>query len=102
MDRISPRTLCGGDDGGDVQIALTRGGAADVDGFISHLHVLRRFVRVREYRDAPQPHAACGADDAAGDLAAIGDQQVLEHGCPLHPEHAEACLFHGCIARNRE
>jgi hypothetical protein len=32
------------------------------------------FVSVREYRDAAQPHAARGADDAASYFAAIGDQ----------------------------
>jgi hypothetical protein len=36
-------------------------------------------VGVRINRDRRDPHAPRGADDAAGDLAAIGDQDFGEH-----------------------
>ena len=74
MDRICPRTLRGSDDGRDIQIALTRGRGADMDCLIGHLHMLRGFIGVGEYRDAVQPHAACGTDNAAGDFATIGNE----------------------------
>ncbi len=36
-------------------------------------------VSVRIDRDRADAQSPCGADDAAGDLAAIGDQQRLDH-----------------------
>ena len=43
---MSPRTLRSRDNGGNVQIALTRRGRADVNRLIGHLHMLRGFIRV--------------------------------------------------------
>jgi hypothetical protein len=35
--------------------------------------MLRGFIGIGKYRNTTQPHAAGGANDAAGDFAAIGD-----------------------------
>ena len=39
---------------------------------------MRVAIGVGEHRDRAQPHALGRADDPAGDLAAIGDQQLVE------------------------
>ena len=63
-----------------LQVAFSRGGRADVYRFIRHAHVQRVAIRVRVdgHRGDAQPTR--GADDAAGDFSAIGDQQLVEHG----------------------
>ena len=59
----------------DVEIAVARPRRPEQDGFIGHGDMHRIAVRLRIDRDRAQPHCLCRADDAAGDLAAIGDQQ---------------------------
>jgi hypothetical protein len=71
--------LAGSDDLVDQQVGLRGRRRADVDGLVGHLHVhrLRVGVRIDGYR--LDPHPPGGLDDAAGDLAAVGDQDFLEH-----------------------
>ena len=79
MHRLGAGLPAGGDDLVDQQIALRRGRRADMHGLVRHLDVQRVAVGVGIDRDRLDPHPAGGLDDAAGDLAAIGDQDVLEH-----------------------
>src|SRR3546814_811950 len=46
---------------------------------VGHLHERRARVGVRIDRDGRNTHAPRGLDDAAGDFAAVGDQDFLEH-----------------------
>ena len=46
---------------------------------VGHLDMQRVAVGVGVDRDGLDAHAPRGLDDAAGDLAAIGDQDLVEH-----------------------
>ncbi len=54
------------------------------DGFVGHLDVQRLAIGVGIDGDRLDAHLARGLDDAAGDLAAIGNEDFLEH-YPLAP-----------------
>ena len=72
-----------GDDLVDDQIGLGRGCRADVHPLVGHRGVQRTDVGVRKDGDRPDAHAPRCPDHPAGDLAAIGNQQFLEHRCPV-------------------
>jgi hypothetical protein len=50
---------------------------------VGHLHMQRMLVGVRIDRDRLDPHLARRLDDPAGDLAPVGDQDLLEHARSL-------------------
>ena len=58
-----------------------RGRRADADGLVGQLDVARVLVGLRVHGDRLDAHLAGGLDDPAGDLAPVGDQDFLEHGC---------------------
>ena len=66
----------------DQQVGLGGGGRADVHLLVGHFHMEGARVGVGIDRHGPDTHAAGGLDDAAGDFAAIGDENLLEHGTP--------------------
>jgi hypothetical protein len=70
------------EDPGTVEIALARSGGTDADGLVGEANVQRVAVGLGIDGDRAQAEPAGGADDAAGDFAAIGDQDALEHGGP--------------------
>ncbi len=80
VDRVGAGLFGGCNDLVDHQIAFGRGRAADVDRFVGFNDVQRFGIRVGIDRDGRDAHPARGADDPAGDLAAVGDQDFLEHG----------------------
>ena len=65
-----------------VEIAFAGGGRTDADGLVRHPHVQRPAVGFRIHGDGAQTQPSRGANDAAGDLAAVGNQDALEHGLP--------------------
>jgi hypothetical protein len=80
MNGVGARLLGGGDDLGDVEIGLARGGGADTHRLVRHVHVKRVAVGVGidgDRRDAEPPRRP---HDAAGDFTPIGDEQLGEHG----------------------
>ena len=79
MDRVGAGDLRGGQDRGDVQIAVARGRWADAHALVGEPHIHRARVGGRVHRDRLDPHFAAGAVNAQRDLAAIGDQNLLEH-----------------------
>ena len=79
MDRFGARCLGRRDDLLDHEVGLCRCCRADVDGFVGHLDVQGIAVGIGVDGDGLDAEAACGLDHAAGDLAAIGDQDLLEH-----------------------
>ena len=66
----------------DHEIGLRRGRRADMDGLVRHLDVERVAVGIGIDGDGLDAHAPRRLDDAAGDFAAIGDQNFLEHAFP--------------------
>ena len=63
----------------DDDIGLVRGRGANMDRLIRHPDMQRMAVGIGIDRDRPDTHFPGGLDDAAGDLAPIGDQDLLEH-----------------------
>src|ERR1700722_18925274 len=68
------------DDPFDRKIAVARWRRTDAIRLVARSHVKRLRVGFRIDRDRAQPKTLGGARDAAGDLAAIGDQDRTEHG----------------------
>ncbi len=85
MDRLRAGALRGGDDLVDHQIAFARRRRADEHGFVGHAHVAAHGVGFGIDRDGGDAHAARRLDDAAGDFAAIGDEDLVEHGVSWFP-----------------
>ena len=79
MHRLGAARLAGGDDLVDQQIAFGGFRRADGDGRVGHLDMQGVLVGLRIDGDRLDAHFARGLDDPAGDLAAIGDQDTLEH-----------------------
>ena len=67
------------DDAGDVEITLASGRRPDVHRLVRLPYVARRRVGIGEHRDGAQAQPARSAKDAARDLAAIGNQETLDH-----------------------
>ena len=78
VHRLGARLRDRGQEGIDIQIALGSGGRADVDGLVRHARMQSAHVGLRMDRDRADPQALRGADHPAGDLAAIGDQDLGE------------------------
>src|SRR3546814_27186 len=79
MNRLGAGRLRGSDDLLADQITLTRRRRPDMHGLIGLAHMQRLGVGVRIDRDGPDTHLARGADDAAGDFAAVGDEEGVDH-----------------------
>ncbi len=69
----------GVDDGVDREVALAARSGADADGAVREPHVQGGAVGVGVDRDGLDTEIARGADHAAGDLAAVRDQERVEH-----------------------
>ena len=82
MDRLGAGRLAGVNDLVDHQIGLSRGGRPYGDRLIGHFDMERVLIGFRIDGDRLDAHAARGLDDAAGDLATVGDEDLLEHRRP--------------------
>ena len=80
MDGIRPRLARHRDHGVDIQIAFGGGRGAKPARLVGLRDMGRETVGIRPDRDRAHAHAAKRADDAQRDLAAIGDQNLAEHG----------------------
>ena len=101
MDRFGAGLLAGGDDFLDRQIGLGRRGRSDGDRLVGHLDVKRVLVGFGIDRDGLDPHAARRPDDAAGDLAPVGDEDFLEHRLPSRGQR-EACPWKPFLLERNE
>ena len=72
MQALRPRLLGRRDDG--LAVEITR----NLQRLVGQPRELARRVGRRSHRDGLQPEPLGGGDDAAGDLAAIGDQDIGE------------------------
>ena len=90
VDRLRARAHGGIEQRFHRKIALRRGGRTDLDGFIRRAHVQRVAVRRRVDGDRRHGHAPQGAYDAAGDGAAIGDENFAKH------QLSRACQMSTC------
>ncbi len=79
MDRLRAAGARRSDDAADVEVALARGRRTQAPRLIGRAHMAGPGIGIRIHRHRAQPEAPRGAEDAAGDLAAVGDQQALDH-----------------------
>src|SRR5581483_3121820 len=79
VNRVNVSEFRRADDRGDVQVTLRGRRRADADGLVGEADVQGVAVGFRMHRDGFDIELLAGPDDAAGDLAAIGDQDFLEH-----------------------
>ncbi len=79
MHGVGPGLFAGVDDLLGDQIAFRRLRRSDMDRLVGHFDEWRAGIGIRIDRDGGDPHAPGRLDHAAGDFAAIGDQDFLEH-----------------------
>jgi len=80
MDGVGAGDLAGRQQRGNVEIGIARRRRADADGFVGEAHVHRVGVGRRIDRHGRDAEFFRRAKDAQGDLAAVGDQNLVEHG----------------------
>src|SRR5581483_11372778 len=79
MDTDRVGDLRGADDRRHVEVARRRGWRADADGLIREQHVLQAVIGGGMDRDGLDAELAAGAQDAQSNLAAVGDDDLLQH-----------------------
>ena len=80
MDGGRAAVAGGLDEGRDGEIALCGCGGTDAHRFIGGAHVEGSAVGVGVDGDRRDAEPLAGPDDAEGDLAAVGDEELREHG----------------------
>jgi len=81
MDRLGAAGLGRLDQLVDAQVTVGRLGAAQVDANIGFVGMARAGVDGAVHRNGGQAHGLGGAHHAAGDLAAVGNQEGRYHFC---------------------
>jgi hypothetical protein len=83
VDRLGVGDLGRADDRGHVQVAVGGRRRPDADGLVGEAHVLGVGVGLGMHGDGLHTQLATGAEDAQGDLAPVGDQDLVEHDQPI-------------------
>ena len=68
----------GGQDVGNIEVALATGGFSHADGFIGQLHMQCVLVDRAVHSHGGDAQFPAGAKDPEGDLAPVGDQQFAD------------------------
>ena len=79
MDGVGAGDLAGGDDGGNVEIAVLGGGRPDADALVRELDVHRLLVGGRIDGDRGDAELLGRAHDAQRDLSPVGNEDFIEH-----------------------
>src|SRR5665647_2169160 len=79
MDRVGARDLRGGDEARDLEVRLARRRRPDADIVVGKADVERLAIGFGVDGNRLDVELAARADDSERDLAAIGDQDFLEH-----------------------
>src|SRR5439155_22914671 len=90
MDRIGTRLLCRPNVLLGVQVAR------DLDRFVRRSRVKRALVVGRDDRDDRDPLGGAGPEDAERDLAAVGYEELPEHGRQTMRRWLGGALFLDC------
>jgi len=78
MDRLGPRDERGRDDRRDVQVGIARVRGADADRLVGGVDRQAVGIGLAIDDDRLDPELAAGADDPESDLAAVGDEDLIE------------------------
>ena len=79
MDRLGAGAVHRIDEGVDAEIAVLRGRRSDPHGLIRHRNMQRAGIGVGIDRDGADAEPPRRPHDAAGDLAAVRDEELGEH-----------------------
>ena len=79
MDGVGAGDLAGGDERRDVEIAVAGRRRADADALVGEADVHGVGVGGRMHRHGGDAELLAGAQDAERDLAAVGDEDLVEH-----------------------
>src|SRR5665647_2083882 len=99
MDRVGARDLRGGDEARDLEVRLARRRRPDADIVVGKADVERLAIGFGVDGNRLDVELAARADDSERDLAAIGDQDFLEHQL-VYP--ASVSYTHLTLPTNRE
>ncbi len=91
MDSLGARLLGGLDNLLHHEIGLRGGRRANQDRLVRHIHMHRVAIRLGIDRNRLDTHPLGRLHDTAGDLAAIGDQNFVEHGGAVLCGRADYC-----------
>ncbi|MNG03898.1 hypothetical protein D3C84_869980 [compost metagenome] len=80
VNGVGAGSASGVDDGIDRQVRLGDGSRADADRLVRQLYVARIEVGLAVDRDRAVAERLGGAHHPAGDLATVGDQDLVERG----------------------
>src|SRR6266446_129448 len=78
MDRVNVEDFGSADDRGNVEVALGRRRGPDAGRLVGKAHVQRISINVAVHRDGADTHLFARPDNSAGDLAAVGDQNLAK------------------------
>ena len=78
MNRVDVENFCGTDDGGNIQVTLSGRRRANACCFIGKAHMKRIAIDVAMDGDRADAHLFARPNNTTGNLAAIGDQYLLE------------------------
>src|SRR6185312_10217642 len=79
MHGVGAGDLAGGEDRGDVEVAVLGRRRTDADALVGHAHMHRVAVGRRIDRHGRNAELLAGAQDAERDFAPVGDEDLLEH-----------------------
>ncbi|MCC2651944.1 MAG: hypothetical protein K0Q60_2107 [Microvirga sp.] len=82
MDGVGASDLAGCDERRDVEIAVAGGRRADADALVSKAHMHRVRIGGGMDRHSGDAELLRRAQDAQGDLASIGNEDLIEHIAP--------------------
>ena len=91
VHRVGAGSLRGVDQQIGAQVCIGRRRSRQPHHLVSSLCVRSTYIRLRAHRDTRDAGLLRASDHPQGDLTAIGDEQLLDHGDPVigsHPEHA--------------
>jgi len=91
VNGLGSRGLGRGNDFVGDQVALAAGGRPEQHGLVGQTDMAGFTIRLGVHRDGGDAHLPRGSDDAAGDLAAVGNQDFFEHGVRSPCLTAECC-----------
>src|SRR5581483_11044419 len=85
VDRVDVSDFGGGDDGGNVEIAVGCARRSDADGLVGKAHMKRVAIGFAIDRDGAHTKFTTGVDDTQRNLVAVGNQNFTKHGRLAHP-----------------
>src|SRR5690606_17008684 len=97
VDRVGAGDLAGSEQARNVEIALGRRWRADAHALVGEADVHRVGVGGRMDRDSRDAELLAGALDTERDLAAVGDQNLVEHACSSSRIAAERLMLGNAI-----